>query len=253
MTAELLEWDKQWQAEVWSHLESKWKEVRDYFPDGQTESQRNVIVNFTNKKLSEHGLAVSIHVNVARLNLARVSIPGDVLSFSKAVISGKHYFWDRTTNTPVCPATWPLNRNIPMAVLAPDLRNTDETHYGMDHFVAGFAWAWAQAEKMQRLKPCAAHEDMAVRFAKLATQARGDYRVFASANDVRTAAIQYVNDTELERETNGFTGFRKALTVAFVEEILKKQSGENPQASEIAKWLKVNVRWHDPRKCQPKQ
>ena len=135
MAKEDLELDKQWQSEVWDHLDVEWKEVRILWPESMTEANRNVVVNLTNKKLKDFGGCAGVAINIARLDIGRVSIPGDVLSFSKAVVSGKHYFWNQENDVPQCPDFWPTNRNIPMACLSPDIRGEDVTQYGMDHFI----------------------------------------------------------------------------------------------------------------------
>ena len=88
------QWDKQWQTEVWDHLADDWKQCRDLWPESMTEEQRSVCVNLTNKNLAQHGRCGGVAINLARLDMGRVSILGDVLSFTKAVVSGKHYFWN---------------------------------------------------------------------------------------------------------------------------------------------------------------
>jgi hypothetical protein len=81
--------------------------------------------------------------------------------------------------------------------------------YGMDHVVVGFWYAFAGAVKLVELHPeSVAYRNMLDEFRRLALSALGNFKSFDTEEAILEATFAVIQDSEAEREFNGFTGFR---------------------------------------------
>ena len=172
---------------------------------------------------------------------------------SKAERSARYYFWDQQLDLPQAPDAWPRSQNIPISVLQADLDSPSRRHYGQDSLLCGFWWAYAQAIKVGQIATqkgdveAKEADARTKKFERLCLNALADWKVFVVEDDVIKATFQSIEDSEEQRENNGFTGFRKILLVCWALQVIKRDKPKEKQIShdEVAEWLHQNLRFHD--------
>jgi hypothetical protein len=81
--------------------------------------------------------------------------------------------------------------------------------YGMDHVVVGFWYAFARAVKLvEGHTESVPYRNMLDEFKRLALSALGNFKTFDNEEAILEATFALIQDSEAEREFNGFTGFR---------------------------------------------
>ena len=232
--------ERLWTQEVWSYVGPHRLKLMKNNAGGLTSEQWKDSVKTVNVTLKGNKEARGVKFNLAHLNPHTASIPSDIVCLTKAERSGRYHFWDQVKNAPRAPTAWPRGQNLPISVLQPDLCAASVRHYGLDSVLCGFWWAFAQSVKSGN-KVCEAG------FNKLCLECLVDVRIFATEDDIVQASFQLVEDSEEQREHNGFTGFRKMLVVSWAHGLLKKRQPKDKQVGndEIAAYLRTTLRWHD--------
>ena len=244
---------RQWNVEVWSVVQLAYDRLKKKPAAGQAAEQAKAYEKATLDALRKDGECRHRFFNLAWLDPTLLSIPNDVLSVAKAERSGRYHFWDSVNNVPKAPKTWPQSKNIHVKVLQLNLEGVRQ--YGQDALICGFWWAYAQSIQLSNLHEAAGQTagdnagqtaeikkedaDRVRAFETLCCAALVDWKLFSTQTEVETASFQLIENTEEERENNGFTGCRKILLVSWAHDTLKRQIAKAKQIGheEVKYWL----------------